>query len=487
VSDASPTPAPDASTERPTDWLLDGAHQRRVVDGIRALGIVLVVAFHAAFLTTKLLPREPLERFIHGLPQILNIVWQALGSEIVFLASGFLLSYILIREHLRYGSIDFGQFYVRRVSRIVPLFLLALAVYSIGRSLHPDRVLANLLFVSRAAGYFEIGSHTGKNYIPVGWSLEVMMQVFLALPFVVWALLRSRWPLLVAVLLTMASVAPRYAALSSDVNSYTQPYYELVFGGSAPQIQKDLYYLTWFRLTPFLLGLVGAILVTVHRERVAAFLRSPARAGALAALGVALFLASGSLPLHDPEGAVYAWFGPQAWHWFWTVQRAVLGLGVLALLLAVLHQERGFAGVLGRGLALRMWQPISAGIYSIYLFHFACLLPAALVVFSPSVVRTALDTESFAPASFDRKDFVARLGQNLDGVTLWHYLAMVAIAVWLSTKLATFLTRKLEAPSQAWLRRRFPGRQRTLVRGSVDRDPSREGVCAQARSSPNSN
>lgn len=445
---------------------------------------MLVVAFHGAFLTTKLLPQEPLERFIQGLPQVLNIVWQALGSEIVFLASGFLLSYILIREHLRYGSIDFGQFYVRRVSRIVPLFLLALAVYSIGRSLHPDRVLSNLLFVTRAAGHFEIGSHTGKNYIPVGWSLEVMMQVFIALPFVVWAVLRSRRPLLVAVFLTIASVVPRYVALASDAASYSLPYYELVFGGDAPQIQEDLYYLTWFRLTPFLLGLVGAVLVTVHRERVAAFLHSPARAGTAAAAGVALFLASGSLPLHDPEGAVYGWFGPQAWLWFWTVQRAVLGLGVLVLLMAVLHQERGFAGVIGRGLALRVWQPISSGIYSIYLFHFACLLPAALVVFSPGVVRTALDTESFAPGSFDRKDFVARLGQNLDGVTLWHYLAMVVIAVWLSTKLAAFLTRTIETPSQAWLRRRFPGRERTPLTGPA-RSRAPGAVLLQERSSPN--
>jgi peptidoglycan/LPS O-acetylase OafA/YrhL len=40
---------------------------------------------------------------------------------------------------------------------------------------------------------------------------------------------------------------------------------------------------------------------------------------------------------------------------------------------------------------------------------------------------------------------------------------MVLAAVWLSARLAGFLTRRVEAPAQRWLRRRIPGPARQLL------------------------
>ncbi|MEZ5977363.1 MAG: acyltransferase [Planctomycetota bacterium] len=437
------------STKR-KGWILDGERERRVVDGVRALGIVLVVAFHGSFLLAKSLPRESLANFIDRLPPILNVVWQALGSEIVFLASGFLLAYLLLREKLRYGSIDMRDFGVRRLSRIVPLFLIALGVYMLGRKFHLDRFVANLFFVARVTGE--------KNYIPVGWSLEVMMQVYLALPFVVMGLVASRRPLLVTGVLVVASVVPRYVALASDPSSYAVAFHELVNGSDAPQVQKDLYYLTWYRLTPFLLGIAAAIVATVHRERATRWFRSPVRASLTFLLGALLFVSVGFLPIHDPEGFVYDLFVPETWHWFWTLQRPVLATGVALMLLSVLFHDRGPVGLAGRFLTLRLWSPISQGIYSIYLFHFVCLIPAALLVFSPAVVRTLATAESF-----DRVALQEQLSNSLVGVTVWHYLAIVFVATWLATKLAGFLTRRVEVPTQEWLRARYRRVRRELL------------------------
>jgi peptidoglycan/LPS O-acetylase OafA/YrhL len=430
-------------TPRPrNDWILDGQYQRRVVDGLRAIGIVLVVAFHTAFLLTKAVPKEQLEGFISGFPGVLNIVWQALGSEMVFFSSGFLLSYLLLREKLRFGSIDLRGYLIRRISRILPLFLIALGLFMIGRNFYLDRFVLNLLFVARLFGE--------KNYIPVGWSLEVMMQVYLLLPFLIGGFLATRKPLTVALICCVASVVPRWIALTADPAAYTTGYYELVFGADAPEVQKDLYYLTWYRLTPFLMGIAVALLVTVHRERTERWCASPTRASASLLAGGGLLMAVGWLPLHRPDGFVYDLFGPGAWQLFWTLQRPLLSLAMGLLLVPVLFAPRGLPGLAGRLLALRMWAPVSQGIYSIYLFLFACLVPAALIVFAPAVISTLLSAESF-----DRKDLLAELSLHLGSVTIWHYLIIVILATWASTRLASFMTRTVERPIQALLRKRF--------------------------------
>src|SRR5690606_37376397 len=75
-------------------WLLDSERNRRVVDGLRAIGIILVIAFHSAFVFAKILPRPKFDAFVATMPGAFNVVWQALGSEVVFFSSGFLLSYL---------------------------------------------------------------------------------------------------------------------------------------------------------------------------------------------------------------------------------------------------------------------------------------------------------------------------------------------------------------------------------------------------------
>jgi peptidoglycan/LPS O-acetylase OafA/YrhL len=439
-------------------WLLDSEHNRRVVDGLRAIGIVLVVAFHGAFLFTKVLTPAQLDGFVAGLPSVLNVVWQALGSELVFFSSGFLLCYLLLREHGRYGSIDARDFWIRRASRILPLFLLALAVFMIGRSFHWDRFLANLLMVSRVTGHFDLLPHAGKNYVPVGWSLEVMVQVYAALPLIVWFVLRTRRPLAAALVLVLLSIAPRWIALAADPVASATPYHELVHGGDAPQLLEDLYYLTWFRLTPFLIGLVAAVVATHHRAALEHWCRSTRRATATLLVGAAFVVASSSLPLHARDGWVYEAF--TTWHWqvFWTMQRAVLVTGAALVLLTLLGTQRGPAGLAGRLLAWRGFAPVSSGIYSIYLFHFVCLVPAAVVVFLPAVVEGIAN----AP-SLDRKVLVEHVSLAIDSANVGQYLAMVAIAVWLSARLATFLTRVVEQPVQDWLRTRYRRRERVLL------------------------
>lgn len=457
VAVAPETSAPPAAAEPEVGWLLDSEHNRRIVDGVRAIGMILVVAFHGAFVFVKILPRPQLETFKANLPGVFNIVWQALGSEIVFFTSGFLLSYLLLREHGRTGAIDKSAFWTRRAVRIVPLFLLALVVFSIGQRLYWDRMLTNLLFFARISDYFDLTRRGDKNIIPVGWSLEVMVHAYLLLPFLVLGVLRTRWPLTASLVLAATSVAPRWFTLAANPKAYRMPAYRII-DIEIPQVHKDLYYLTWFRLTPFLLGLVAAVLITHHRARVERWCASPWRATLTLAFGIVLVAASGFLPIQQKGTFIYDLFGPRQWLWFWTCQRAVLIVGVAMILVTVLLTTRGVAALLGRGLAWRGFSPVSHGIYAIYLFHFICLVPAALLVLLPAVVKGIATSPSL-----DRKVVTANISASIGSVSIWQYLVMVALAVWLSTMLANFLRRFVEDPVQRWRRAR---------RESLKRDPT---------------
>ena len=136
----------------------------------RAIGILLVIFFHvvmAAVLTmSKNGSVEGVDRLVAEFPGTLNIAWQALGSEIVFFASGFLLSYLLFRELLRHGKIEIRQFLFRRASRILPIYTIALLIFAFTRRFESRDYIFNLLFISKIAD--------ARTIIPVGWSLELM-------------------------------------------------------------------------------------------------------------------------------------------------------------------------------------------------------------------------------------------------------------------------------------------------------------------------
>ncbi|NOQ80273.1 MAG: hypothetical protein GQ546_12840, partial [Gammaproteobacteria bacterium] len=78
----------------------------QIFDGVRAISIFLVIYFHVNYVIIKLLEGESLQNHIDSMPSILNISWQALGSEIIFFVSGYLLTMILLIEEKNHGHIS---------------------------------------------------------------------------------------------------------------------------------------------------------------------------------------------------------------------------------------------------------------------------------------------------------------------------------------------------------------------------------------------
>lgn len=408
--------------------LLDRQINRSIVDCVRAIAILLVIAFHVVVGLTTLVDDVGLAQYVDVMPTAFNIMWQALGSEIIFLFSGFLLSYLLLRERINTGRIDVAAFYVRRLSRILPLYIVAIAVYALIRDFSFTDLIFNLLFISKLADV--------RTIVPVGWSLEVLMQSYVLLPFVVMVFLRSRHPIIVSLILVTASLALRWWSFAADPVSYTMPIYSLFAGADTTPTQESAYYLLQYRATPFLLGFLLAYLTVHKHERLTTWLTSPIVAVTTLALGLGLVAASGFLPVHDPESFIYRHAGERFWLWFWTLQRFVFSIGLCLVALALWYGRAVLCDVLRRVTSLNVWKTVSDNIYSIYLFHPAFLIPSAVIAF-----RT-IDKSSIVP------------------IHVLEVMVTILVTATASTLFAMLTTRFLELPAQSFLRDQLSPRGR---------------------------
>lgn len=163
---------------------------RRDIQGLRAIAVLAVMAFHA------------------------NEAWLPagfIGVDMFFVISGFIVSRIVLD---RAGRFDWWGFYGGRLRRIVPAYYLVLAVVTLGAVLllipqdfgfFRDSLKSALIFNSNNyfsgfGDYFAPSSHE----LPLlhTWSLAIEMQFYLVLPILlIWlprACLKYALPLLVA-------------------------------------------------------------------------------------------------------------------------------------------------------------------------------------------------------------------------------------------------------------------------------------------------
>ncbi|WP_148287952.1 acyltransferase, partial [Rhodopseudomonas sp. B29] len=169
---------------------------RRDIDGLRAVAVLLVVAFHA-------FPRALPGGFI--------------GVDIFFVISGFLISAIILGG-LRGGEFSFRTFYARRINRIFPALMLVLAACAIGgwvllfpldyrdagRAIAAGAAFVANLALLQDAGYFD--SAATLNPLLHLWSLGVEEQFYLVWPpLLVLAWRRPRGAMIAAVAILLAS------------------------------------------------------------------------------------------------------------------------------------------------------------------------------------------------------------------------------------------------------------------------------------------
>ncbi len=177
-----------------------------VVDGLRGLAILLVLAYHTWLFSWYTPPAS-----LFALPLSLDAFARTgyLGVDLFFLISGFCLFLPHARARLEGArEITLREFAYRRFIKIVPSFVVALAATAaVAASLfHAPADLAwplanHLLFINNA--FTDVfGQHNS-----VLWSLAVEVQFYAVFPLLAWAFLRA--PLVVAGLMVACAMSYR--------------------------------------------------------------------------------------------------------------------------------------------------------------------------------------------------------------------------------------------------------------------------------------
>lgn len=143
--------------------------------GLRALSIALVILSHV-FLHAR--PHDGTSRVLLALAGNGTI-----GVSIFFVISGFIITLLLLRERERSGRISLSEFYVRRIFRILPAFLLYVGtIFVLTKASIIDVPATQFL----RALTFTMDYVTTKNwFLAHVWSLSVEEQFYLIWPLLV--------------------------------------------------------------------------------------------------------------------------------------------------------------------------------------------------------------------------------------------------------------------------------------------------------------
>ncbi len=160
------------------------------LDGLRGIAMILVVLHHCplGFDVLDILTRNA--RF---------------GVDLFFIISGFLICTLFLHEQKKTGAVDLPRFFVRRITRLFPLYYLALGLYCVlifgfelfnadNRELFAQKLPSYILYYSNMLTVGAIGPFF------FAWSLAVEEQFYTIFGTMIWALKRTK----ILVVLTVA-------------------------------------------------------------------------------------------------------------------------------------------------------------------------------------------------------------------------------------------------------------------------------------------
>ncbi len=327
----------------------DAARQWPAFDGVRAIAVLAVVAFHATY-----------PSFIKG---------GYVGVDVFFVLSGFLITWLLTSEHDQLNAISYPKFYARRALRLFPA-LAALIVASLilveidhaaliqgGR----HETLVGIPFVIFYVGNWNIAFGATLGLLGITWTLAIEEQYYLLWPLTLSALLKRIDRRRIAALLVAVALAEeivRYiAGLSNDI------YFNLWFDKATVTHSDGL--------------LLGSALALMWTTRATwkiwpTIERRANEVGMAGAVLVALAIVIGKPDLHT----TYIWETVAAW-------------GTVLLVMSLVALPTGW---ISRTLALTPLQWIGKRSYGMYIWHF----PIIILVLSWNLPHKHLHFTRFA-------------------------------------------------------------------------------------------
>ena len=373
---ATPTIAPGEKSSRRPD-----------IQGLRAVAVGLVVAFHA------------------GLP----VPGGFIGVDVFFVISGFVITAMLMREQSAHHRIRVGRFYARRFLRLLPALALLVTVVAAASFLLQNPfgaqqttastglgavlVSANLVIAHASGDYFADTAIT--NPLLNTWSLSVEEQFYLVFPallIVGWLLAkrsRVRPILLVGALAVASFVVSVITTFASTAETLSW------FGGP----QSFAYYSSVTRAWEFAVGALLALVLSrlpVMSTRIMTF------------IGIAgmLLIAAAAALLNDNT----------------SFPGLAALLPVIGTLLVLLAGSQGVSFI-NRALASRPFVLVGDVSYSWYLWHWPVIVFVALLWPDQPLALVVAAVGSMLPAALSYR-FVEQPLRHLRPTRVWQRVAV---------------------------------------------------------------
>ncbi|MCE9550579.1 MAG: acyltransferase [Betaproteobacteria bacterium] len=320
----------------PTNNLLHPKY-RPDIDGLRAIAVLSVVAFHA------------FPNWVRG---------GFVGVDVFFVISGFLISSIIL-SNLDRNSFSFVEFYSRRIRRIFPaLFIVMISCFffgwfvlladeykQLGKHIAGGAGFVSNFMLWKESGYFDIAAET-KPLLHL-WSLGIEEQYYVLWPLLLWVTWKKGFNLL-TVITTAAfiSFAFNIATYHSDsVANFYSPqtrFWELAVGSALAylslykhKILASLSTKSIWKLVNSLssrinegsaqetLSIVGIILILVSALVITREMRYPGFWAILPTFGTAMIIAAGTKAWLNRvflSNRILVWVGLISfplylWHW----------------------------------------------------------------------------------------------------------------------------------------------------------------------------
>lgn len=183
------------------------------LDGLRALAILMVVTFHTVFYNPWF--------GAHGRGFWPSLVAQNQGVYLFFILSGFCLAYPTLARLQQAGTLKFdvAKFTARRIVRIIPSFYIAIACLTIALAvmlalhIHPGGAMTPHLRPLKVLEQALLFNQRPEWLNGSFWTLPIEVHWYFVCPMLIWVWTRSRRAFLfIALLCWLAAATTRFQA-----------------------------------------------------------------------------------------------------------------------------------------------------------------------------------------------------------------------------------------------------------------------------------
>ena len=355
-----------------------------VIDGFRALSMMMILVFHSFTIYVVMNPNLELNQVIEEGGYLWSWVWNSDKSvDVFFVISGFLITGILLRQIDKLGHVKMGNFYARRFLRLSPVYYFVIMLYWIllgqMESSNTENLWANVLYVNNFIDY----DSQAMNWT---WTLAIEEQFYLLFPILLMGLMKHTGnPLRWMWVLFAFSFFVRWWVMWTDDWIFNTPQSVLAVDREFHAHHFSVLYDNLYtRFGALLAGCIAGYYYQYHRPELAKFFSSTV-GKAFAWGNFVVLMALMIVPMISVRFDEYETLNVI----YQVASRNIFSLATSVLIIASLEK-----GALSTGLNFllgnRFWYPLAQLSYSMYLVHVVAISVVCSVVLAEIKANAAL-------------------------------------------------------------------------------------------------